>query len=363
MKRLAFALVALVLVCGSSHAIPILAPGDAIIAIDTDPLASHSSYPGGENPTLILDGNPGTKYLNFGGNFTGFIVTPSAPTQVQSFVMATANDAEGRDPKVWKLYGTNDPITSTDNSTGLAENWVLVDSGTVALPAARVTVGPVVTVNNAATYASYKMVVEQTKGAAIMQVGDVLMYASTDGSGASVVAPGNPIIAVQAAPDSRYPANEAPANIIDNSLAKYLNFGKTNSGFIVTPSIGSSIIDSFQITTANDAVERDPLSWEIYGTNDAIATEDNGQGDAEIWALIASGLVFLPEERDTPGPIISFANGDAYTSYKMIFPLVKNADAANSMQIAEVQFFGVPEPATIALLGLGAISLLRKRRA
>ncbi len=363
MKKVAFALVVLVLACSSSHAIPILAPGDAVIAIDTDPLASRSSYPGAENPTQILDGNPGTKYLNFGGNFTGFIVTPSAPAQVQSFVMATANDAEGRDPQVWKLYGTNDPITSTDNSTGLAENWVLVDSGTVALPADRLTVGPVVTVNNAAAYTSYKMVVEQTKGATIMQVGDVLMYASTDGSGASVVTPGNPIIAIQAAPDSRYPGHEGPANIIDGTLAKYLNFGKTNSGFIVTPSIGSSTIDAFQITTANDSPERDPLSWEIYGTNDAVATEDNGQGDAEMWTLIASGLVFLPEERDTVGPMVSFANGDAYTSYKMIFPLVKNGDAANSMQIAEVQFFGVPEPATIALLGLGAISLLRKRRA
>jgi hypothetical protein len=46
----------------------------------------------------------------------------------------------------------------------------------------------------------------------------------------------------------------------------------------------------------------------------------------------------------------------------MLFPTLKNGDAANSMQIAELQLYGVPEPATMCLLGLGGLALLRRRR-
>ena len=45
-----------------------------------------------------------------------------------------------------------------------------------------------------------------------------------------------------------------------------------------------------------------------------------------------------------------------------ILPTLKDSGAANSMQIGEIQFYGIPEPATICLLGLGGLSLLRRRR-
>ena len=63
--------------------------------------------------------------------------------------MSTANDAEERDPLDWELMGTNDPITSVAHGTGLRENWSAIASGTLALPAARLTAGDPV------TFASY----------------------------------------------------------------------------------------------------------------------------------------------------------------------------------------------------------------
>ncbi len=134
---------------------PILGPNDPIIAVDAQGLVTSSNYPATEVPANILDGNPATKYLNRGGGGSGFIVTPASPIMVQSFVLTTANDSVTRDPNAWELYGTNDPIKSIDNSTGTAENWTLIASGKLQLPAARSTVCPPVSFESLAVYSSF----------------------------------------------------------------------------------------------------------------------------------------------------------------------------------------------------------------
>ena len=327
----------------------IIGPNDVILAVDSDGIVTASSYPAAEAPASILDGNPATKYLNRGGSGSGFIVTPLVPFMVQSFTITTANDAAGRDPAVWELYGTNDPITSADNTAGMAENWTLIASGTLELPAERLTVGPVVSFDSFAVYSSFKMVFPKTKSDSLFQIADVAFYPLRDAQGMNLLSATDPIIAIEMGWQSSYPANEAPAKCIDGDFnTKYLNFGKLNSGFIVTLAAGASMLDGLQITTANDAVERDPVVWMVYGTNDEIVTPDNGDGKIENWTLICGGTLALPDERFMDGPVYVIANqAEAYASYKMLFLSVKDTAKANSMQIAEVQFFGtvvVPEP-------------------
>jgi glucose/arabinose dehydrogenase len=181
-------------------------------------------------------------------------------------------------------------------------------------------------------------------------------------SGASILSPGDPILGIDLDGGSNSPGNETPADAIDGTLDKYLNFGEVNSGFIVTPSSGSSTVTSFQITTANDAEERDPAMWQLFGTNDAITSTDDSTGSQENWTLIDSGSIALPGVRDTLGPIVSVDNDTAYTSYRMIFTEVKNEFTANSMQIAEIQFFGeqtgTPTPPSMRLESGSAGELL-----
>lgn len=354
-KVLAF-LVASLVVVASACGEPLLGVGDPIIAIDQDGMVAGGSYPGAEGPLNILDQDPNTKYLNRVGAGSGFIVTIAEAATVRSFTITTANDAAGRDPSLWELYGTNDAIASADNSAGTAENWTLIAVGDINLPEERKTVGPVVNVDNAELYTSYKMIFPKTSGDTLMQIADVAIYPLPDAKGPNILVVSDAtVIAVQQNWQSSYPAAEAPANCIDaNSLTKYLNFGKTGSGFIVTPLVGPTILDTFQVTTANDAVERDPVVWMVYGTNDEIVTPDNGDGLSENWTLICGGTMALPEERFTPGPVYIIANqAEAYTSYKMVFETVKDGAAANSMQIADIQFDGVivppaePEPEVV----------------
>lgn len=129
------------------------------------------------------------------------------------------------------------------------------------------------------------------------------------------------------------PTNEEVDKVIDNNpQTKYLNFDKLNAGFTVTPSTGPSVITGLRLTSANDATERDPTSFTLFGSND-------GQNFVEI----AHGSV-----PDFPARFftveVAFANDRAYTHYRLLFPTVRNATAAVAVQIAEVQFLGTSGP-------------------
>ena len=368
MKKFGGLLILFSLIVSPVLADELLAPGDMIIAVDSDGPISASDYPDAESPANILDGDINTKYLNFGGwsrYNTGFIVTPAAgASTVMSFQISTANDAAGRDPVTYALYGTNEAIASADNSTGLAENWTLIGTGSVALPDDRQVAGPVVNVANDTAYTSYKMTFPEIKNGVnggLMQVSEIDFFDGADGLGSDLLAVGDSILAIQATPDSNYPQAEGPGNLVDGADNKFLNFGKENCGFIITPSMGDSLVTAFQIKTANDSPERDPASWILYGTNDDITSADNSQGLEENWILIDSGDLLLTDDRLVLGDMIDIDNAAVFTSYKMLFPTLKDSGAANSMQISEIQFYGVPEPMTLVLVGLGSLMIRRRK--
>lgn len=171
---------------------------------------------------------------------------------------------------------------------------------------------------------------------------------------------------------NNWPGGEPPTAAIDGVGQKYLNFAELNTGILATPSFnggGGSVVTSMTLWAANDAVERDPASYEVYGTNAVIG--GTGPFAMASFSLISSGALALPASRNAGGAAIldpvnsqtvNFANSSSYTSYLVLFPTVKDA-AANSMQIAEIQLGGViPEPATAGLAVLGAGLLLRRRR-
>jgi hypothetical protein len=353
----------------TARAAHIFTPGDPILAIDPDP-GPPASSPVGEEVDKVIDGLTTTKYLNFGREGAGFIVTPGAPSVVKSFVLTTGNDAPERDPVTYQLFGTNSPITSAPFSTGAAEPWTLISSGGTNLgtdPGRTVVAPPVDVGGNTTSYSSYKMIfptVRDHANANSMQVTEAQLFTATAGAGSPILAPGNPTVALDLPGiESRYPTGQEPARAIDGDLSatsKYLNFGRQNSGFIITPSTGATIARSFRITTANDVPTRDPTSYEIWGHNGPITATDNGTGLEDSWTLIASGPLTLPAGRNTTSDLIVFANSTAYTSYKIDFPT--NAGSGTATQFAEFDLQDtVPEPAGLALIAASALIVLRRR--
>jgi hypothetical protein len=189
-----------------------------------------------------------------------------------------------------------------------------------------------------------------------------------------ITRPGDPIALVngQNQSDGDFgppPGNEGVEHAIDDVGQKYLNFLDVNSGFAVTPSQnpGNVPVTGIRLYTANDVPDRDPASFILSGSNGDL---NNGP-----WDVIASGNLALPADRNAGGnavmipptgnnaafsQTVEFANTTDYNHFRVVFPTLKNAAAANSMQIAEVELLIVPEPATatlacLALCGLAAI--------
>ena len=123
------------------------------------------------------------------------------------------------------------------------------------------------------------------------------------------------------------PSNETAVNAFDgNANTKYLNFDKQNAGVTVKLNQGR-VVQKFTITTANDAVERDPASYKLYGSNDGVN-----------WVLLSEGPLSLSNSRFTVSGEIAVANTNAYIYYFIKFPSIKD-NSGNSVQISEVTYY------------------------
>ena len=134
-----------------------------------------------------------------------------------------------------------------------------------------------------------------------------------------------------------WPGNEAANQAIDNQIVtKYLHFkGHDNpSGIRVTPKAGPTVVTGVRFCTANDAEERDPVKWELSGSNVSIDGPYTliASGDIKDFA----GATAWVRRTWTTTPM-KFTNTVAYKHYQLMFPLVRTPASANSMQIAEIE--------------------------
>ena len=207
----------------------------------------------------------------------------------------------------------------------------------------------------------------------------LLSVSVTQAQWVDITRPGDPIKLISGTNDADTnagapPAGEVESHVIDDVGQKYLNFVDFNSGFAVTPSAnaGNQPVVGLRLYSANDAVERDPASYELSGSN---------AGLDGPWTVISSGDLALPADR-TPGGAtavinpdgtrsanayfqeVLFNNTSSYSHFQLTFPTLKDAAAANSMQIAEVEFLAVPEPTSLglAISGLLGLGLLGRKR-
>jgi hypothetical protein len=334
-------------------------PGDTIIA-------SSANSPGSEGVANVIDNKP-TKYLNFDTDFdaaggskpSGFVVTPSVgATRVVGLSMQSANDAQDRDPKIVTLEGSNDDeITSFGSGT-----WELIvriddiPSWPNVFGDAHRFKTQVFEFNNFKAYKHYRWTVLNTQGPSTccMQIAEVELLGSV--LPGDITQPGDAIIASSA----NSPGSEGVANVIDNKPTKYLNFdtdadaagGSKPSGFVVTPSIGRTVVTGITMQSANDAADRDPKVVTLEGSNDEEITAFNSgswERIVELDNIPGWATVFGTDNRFKVQTFL-FDNFKPYKHYRWTVVQTQGPSTC-CMQIAEVELLGTGAPQDVTQPG------------
>ena len=348
---------------GSVVAGDVTQPGDALIA-------SSENNPGSERVPNAIDNQP-TKYLNFdsgrdgepdGYSPSGFVVTPSVGlTQLVGISMQSANDAPVRDPQSIRLEGSNDASPTWETGA-----WEVIYENDAIQPWTELFEGndrfqtQIFTFDGARPFKHYRWTVlaTQSDGAngCCMQIAEVELLG--DVLPGDVTQPGDALIASS----ENNPGSERVPNAIDNQPTKYLNFdsgrdgepdGFSPSGFVVTPTVGRTVLFGLTMQSANDAPVRDPRWVRLEGSNDESPTWEEGNWEVvyENDAIQAWTELFEGDDRFQTQTFI-FDNQQPYAHYRWTV-LATQSEGANGccMQIAEVELLGRSAPVDVTQPG------------
>jgi hypothetical protein len=111
---------------------------------------------------------------------------------------------------------------------------------------------------------------------------------------------------------------------------------------VVTPAVGSTVLAGLRFYPGADAQGFDPSGYILEGSNDGGTT----------YSTIDSGPLALPATRNPAAAAVDptvdsvqeilFSNGRGFTTYRLTFPSIVSPSTAAYLEIAEVEFLGVP---------------------
>ena len=154
-------------------------------------------------------------------------------------------------------------------------------------------------------------------------------------------------------PGNNWPSGESPDKVVDaNTTTKFLIYRNNNAGLILSPTNANVVFNRLSLSTANDASERDPASYVIYGSTTSLSGTAGTNISLAGLTELASGTITLPDNRSTGPTVVQFANTMAYASYIVTFPTVRSTTSNNITQISEVRLSqGINPPVAVAMEG------------
>jgi hypothetical protein len=136
---------------GSGSTTPTYTAITSANVVQVTPTSNNS--PSGEGATNVIDGNSGTKYLNFDRASAGFTIKLDQGRVLEKLTITTANDYAPRDPSKFSLFGSNDGKTWT----------TIVDNQAITLSDSRFTASSDITFTNTNAYVYYFITFDSTK--------------------------------------------------------------------------------------------------------------------------------------------------------------------------------------------------------
>ncbi|MBO4370939.1 MAG: carbohydrate-binding protein [Paludibacteraceae bacterium] len=264
-----------------------------------------------EGTAQLVDNSLDTKmYAYCGDNPSELWVKYESPrnARVYGYAICSANDSQNRDPKSWVFEA------SADNA-----GWVTLDTQSGVVFGARKEKKSY-TVDNAQYFKFFRIRVTERYGDDTgFQLSDWQIYGLEDFQD-NILTDGGTLTYQYAGNGN----NEGIAKLTDKKLDKYLIFN-AKSGWVEYTATKAYHPICYTLTSANDALERDPLSWALYGAN-----------DNENWVELdrQTGALFYGRNTTQCYPITC---DDSYKRYR--FEVLDNNGAA-MIQLAELQIFG-----------------------
>ncbi|WP_438026519.1 basic secretory protein-like protein [Sorangium sp. So ce233] len=213
--------------------------------------ASSYDSPANERLENAFDENVGTKWLVFEGQaFLQYDAPDDEAYVLGSYSISSANDHPERDPRSWRLLGSNDGLTWTVLDTRANESFS-ARFQTRSYPVA-----------GAQAYRKFRLEIQQNLGGwSQIQLSELALF----GSPGTPVLPPPPVIA---ASGENGPQEAAVKAFDGRSITKWLTFA--SSGWISYEFPSAVTIDRYAIYSANDFPARDPKSWTLEASNDGV---------------------------------------------------------------------------------------------
>ncbi|MEO7678651.1 MAG: immunoglobulin domain-containing protein [Verrucomicrobiota bacterium] len=268
---------------------------------------------------------------------SGFPSFVTPPTSLQAYVGSSAN---------FSVTVNGTPTPSVLWKKGTNGNYVtLVNGGNIS--GAQSTS---LTINNLSfsDIGDYVAVASNSSGSVTSSIATLLVVST----GVDVTVPGDTITAF-GGEGSAAGNGDANAAIDDANAVAWVNGGSGLNapagfapfggpvGLVVTPAAGTTLVTGLRFYTSVGNTERDPKDYVLEGSNNGGST----------YSVIKSGSLTLPIARadnnkvfspiDQPVQEVLFANNAVYSTYRLTFNNVRDNNAANSLQLGEVELLGV----------------------
>lgn len=116
------------------------------------------------------------------------------------------------------------------------------------------------------------------------------------------------------------------------------------------------ILTSFTLTSGNDTPGRDPLEWQMLGSNDGVTFTPIHTQSGSLWTARDQVILWDSGSAD-------FVVPDAFSTIRLNVTSTSLTTGA-LFQLSEVELFGtvIPEPSSIAFFGLAGLGLILRRR-
>lgn len=254
-------------------------------------------------------------------------------TKVMAYSLTAGVGDNKNYPKSWVLEGSTDGKTWTAIDQRSDISFMTNETKLYALNVSFATMK---------AYTQYRLRVTANNGGDKLEIAEWQLHGTGAAFAESIMQNGGVLTAQHAGLN-----NEGYINLNDrNALTKYCTGIAAGRCWMQYQSAKSVVVTGYALTSANDAPERDPKAWTLYGSN-------NGT----TWDILDVRTDEKFPARFTTR-YFSFPNAEAYTYYKLD---ITEVPATTITQLAEWQLYAAWATATTTVGDAGATITLSDR--